>query len=35
LLAAASVHGVELNEFQLDFDCAEKNSAGIVRGFTA
>jgi hypothetical protein len=28
LLAAASVHGVELNEFHLDFDCAEKKLGG-------
>lgn len=28
LLAAAKAHGVELSEFQLDFDCAEKKLAG-------
>jgi hypothetical protein len=28
LLAAAKAHGVHLREFQLDFDCAEKNLNG-------
>jgi uncharacterized protein DUF3142 len=28
LLSAAATHGVNINEFQLDFDCATKNLAG-------
>jgi Protein of unknown function (DUF3142) len=28
LLASADAHGVELSEFQLDFDCAEKKLSG-------